>query len=219
MLNFFKKIKENKLYKTVFGKLNENLKKQTVHQKVKNDIVNLPDISEKLKDDKDFAIKLVKENPYMLNKFSEKLRNDKEFIKEACKENSLVFEYAGEKLKEKYPTIDKLFEISTKKVQEIIQNLRDYSILFKEVPKEYRFNKEIALEAVKINYNNTLYIPKALYKDDKDFAMELVRENPYIVLNLSERLQNDKDIIMETIKRNIFIYSNIQMNFKMMEKL
>lgn len=100
MLKFFKKIEENKLYKATFGKINGNTEKQLIYEKVKEDIENLRDASEKLKNNKEFILDILKDKKaylqsggeesdgepvdekhvIVLNKVSDRLKNDKEVI-------------------------------------------------------------------------------------------------------------------------------------------
>ena len=68
----------------------------------------LQEASDRLKNDKDFVLKLVKRNGCELYGASNKLRNDKEIVLEACKQDKNAFNYAGDKIKEQYSTVESL---------------------------------------------------------------------------------------------------------------
>ena len=69
-----------------------------------------------------------------------------------------------------------------------------------------RDNKEIILEAVKINGWALKYASPRL-KDNKEVVMEAIKNDEFAVMFASDRLKNDRDIANECLSRDGMTYS------------
>ena len=82
-----------------FSDKNLNLK---VIKKINNTYTNnwfFPLIDDKLKNDREFVLEVIKGNADMFRYISDDLKNDREFVLEAVKINPLVFKYLSNDLK------------------------------------------------------------------------------------------------------------------------
>jgi len=131
----------------------------------------------KIRSDKQTALKFIAAKGDEYQYISPSLQLDKEIILQAVKSSLLPYKNLNK------ITLDKKY------VKAFMHSAGRF-FDFESFPQEYKNDKSIAFEAVKLNTSNFLYINNK-YRDDKDFAV-VVGKDFYSLL--SERLKNDPDI-------------------------
>lgn len=84
---------------------------------------------------------------------------------------------------------------------------------FKKFDKKYLNDKEIAIEAVKNDGDSLEYVEETL-KNDKNVVIEAVKNKGNSLKFAGETLKNDKDVIIEAICQNINAFEFVDMKFK-----
>ena len=84
-----------------FDRISDRIKnnKEMVLEIIKHDGLFYCFVSEKLRNDRDFLLKMIRINPNIVEYLSDKLKDDKELIIEAVKINSQALKYASKRLK------------------------------------------------------------------------------------------------------------------------
>lgn len=124
---------------------------------------------------------------------SRKLRNSPEFIKEAMKVCPEIYHAAFNAVKEDKSVFLAYCDAFNK---------QPYRHRFGEIPDSLKFDKDVAIAAVKINGDNLFNLRH--FHDDKDVVMAAVEHDSYwsSLKYASERLQDDKEVVMHFIKNS-----------------
>lgn len=136
-------------------------------------------ISEKLKDDRDFFLKIA-ELSGLIEQASERIRGDKEVVLAAVKSNPNALRFASDAMKDDK---DVVLEVATRG-------------LIGSASEKLRGNRELALLAVRQNAYAFESLSKEL-RGDKEIAMLAVEQNGYMMGNVSEELRGDKEVAMK----------------------
>lgn len=109
--------------------------------------------SERLRNDKEFALKAVKRNGRSLHCFSDALRDDEDVVLEAVKQRGLSLEYASERLQD-----------NEKIVMEAVK--QDGTLEYASIRLRYR--KDVLMEAIKrhISWETFIRMPAEMLLDD-----------------------------------------------------
>lgn len=83
----------------------------------------------------------------------------------------------------------------------IIKHKDGYCI--KDVNKNYRKNKRIALESVR-QHGYVLKCVHKLLRGDKEVVLEAVKQNGMALRFASESLKADKEVVMEAVKQDVW---------------
>lgn len=78
---------------------------------------------------------------------------------------------------------------------EVVKLIQNKKINFKDLPKRFKKNKELALEAIKVNVSNIQYVSDEL-RNDKSLAMIVLKQNGLMIDLFSQQLQNDYELII-----------------------
>ncbi len=154
-------------------------------------------IHPKLRSNKDFWIKMCKEDTNVFRYVSDELKNDSDFIIESINENSHqegLEQYIGDKLKN-----DKEF---------IIKMLQKNENLFTRINEKFRDDKDVVLSLFDRGYTDNNESDTDKYKTISIVVAEPLL--PYV----SERLRNDKDVIIAAINDNWWEFEFVPEEYK-----
>ena len=149
--------------------------KPFIMYKVFQDVSYLRIASERIKNDKDFMLNIVKYAGEALEYAPEKLRNDREIVLAAVKQNAKALEYASSELK------------NDKEV--VLEVVKQMGCLIHLASEGLRNNKEIVLTAVKNNGYALRFASKEL-QNDKEVVLEAVKKWGPSLEYASEELQH-----------------------------
>lgn len=140
-------------------------------------------VGNKLRNDKDFVLSVLKNNYKGFDtnhNISDNLKNDREVMLEACR-------YCNEKQQ-------LIYYDDNDKITYILQsnNITD------KLGDNLKNDKDFILEVVNQNFNKSLDLEKLIenFKDDKKIMSAYLEKNPRSFHLASERLKNDKDIAL-----------------------
>jgi hypothetical protein len=135
--------------------------------------------------------------------FNNKLKNDKNYLLNRIKLDPYVFKFANQILKGDKEVVLAYLDSCEKNHQ--------YSLSFRNVTYTLRNDKEVALKAVQLDYNNFKYLNMRL-KDDKEVVFKAIRNNARALKYASYRLRNDKEtVLLCTMKKyDWFNQSNLK---------
>nr|WP_317280577.1 DUF4116 domain-containing protein [uncultured Fusobacterium sp.] len=141
--------------------------------------------SEKLKNDKEFALFMIEKSPRVANyNISDELYKDKEILKTL-----------GPKI-----NCDRLTEEQLKDKEIALLLVKETEIMLDKLPIETRYDREVVLEAVKTHGNNLQYaLP---FESDREIVLEAVKNNGMAIEFASKRFTKDKEIMLEAVKEN-----------------
>jgi hypothetical protein len=169
-------------------------------------------ISDRLKNNYDFILKVIKKNSDILEYVSKEFKNNIEIVLETVNTNGYMLKYASKQLQ------------NNKKV--VLEAIKNYGLALKYAGKELKNDKDIVLHAVNRNglalqyVNNELKNDKDIvscavnnngvslcyageeFKDDKDIVLCAVNNEGGALQYASERLQNDKEIVLHAVTNN-----------------
>lgn len=177
---------------------------------------------ENIKADKEFmteALKSTKDSLVVFSAASESLRNNKEFVLFAMSvdntnsHSDMIYEKLSPELKndkdvvlgalKSHTSLDKIPKTFKDKETVLFAFQNDTSVRSVEtIPNELMSDKEIALTALK-NQQGVRGILSELpknYRNDKDFVLEAIKDQPYNYLDASDELKNNPDVASEAIK-------------------
>ena len=184
--------------KVSLKKVDEKLKddKDVVLAVIKSDVGNAGEIryaSDRLKDDEEVVLEAVKRYGDDLKYASDRLRDDEKVVLEAvnCDVSGDVFKYASDRLKSDRDFIKKAVKLS--------------SCALKYANKELKEDKDYGLEILKIEGYCFEYLNNKL-RNDKDVAKVAIdnckRGVRLIVMNLGAKLKEDKEIALIAVKKD-----------------
>ncbi|MBQ8749816.1 MAG: DUF4116 domain-containing protein [Clostridia bacterium] len=120
------------------------------------------------------------------NMLSERIKNDKNFTLKAIKENPNYYSYINESLKNDLDVASLL----------VLQ----YPDKFNALPASFKEDRNFVFKLASQNLKILSYNPNLL--KDKDFMLELIKENPKAIEYLNILLRHNKDFMQKVIKIN-----------------
>ena len=144
-------------------------------------------MSDKLKKDKNFALKAVQINAFSLSYFDNSIKDNDEIVFEAVKSNRLAFEYASDRLRNNR-------ELALLAVKDDGQ---PYSWIGKSLAND----EEIALTAIE-NYGASMDAAGDSIRDNKEIMLKAIKKDGYNIRYASKRLRDDKDIVITAVKND-----------------
>ena len=152
-------------------------------------------VSESLKSDKEFILKLLKLEYICFAYIDYNLRNDKEFMMEAISINPETYEFASYELKN-----DKEFAL---------QAIRKNPLSFPYASDKLKNDKDFTLQAINISFFVIEYI-KTKFRDDKDIVLEFLKQDKYgdSLRFASNKLTNDKEFMLQVASLNVRALKN-----------
>ena len=154
---------------------------------VRNNHLALEYASEKLRNNKEFALEAICRDLREWQYVSSKLKNDKEFVLSAVQQNWKVFEYASADFQN-----DK--EITLAAVSQNWRALRHTSA-------ELQNDKEFVLSAVRQD-GQALQYASAELQNDNEVISSAVKQDGQALQYASAELQNDKEVISSAVKQD-----------------
>lgn len=85
-----------------------------------------------------------------------------------------------------------------------LEALKTRIVVFQELPKQLKSNKEFMLKVIELRFFEFLYLPAMepeIFKD-KDIVLKIVQKNPEIFRLASKQLQEDEDVIFACLKKD-----------------
>ena len=181
---------------------------------------------DRIKDNKEIVMEIVKHSSENLQFASERLRNDKEVILQALENDRFgsCFQYVGDYIK-----FDKEFILEViKKIPDIFRYVdrslksdRDFMLkVIEEDPYLYEYDlsglrndKEIALKMVS---KDGLLLKDVNVElcDDEEVVFEAVKNSGYALKYASERIRDSKNFVMEAIRWNANAFGHASKRLK-----
>lgn len=193
------------LNKSNFDKFNDNEEQMLYIIYKSDDSSQCIYLNNKLKKDKNFAIKAVILDAFTLQYFDKLIRDDEDVVFMAVESNRLAFKYASERLRNNKKLALLALKNDGQPYSWIGKSLANDEELAKlaiisggasmsAAGNRIRDNKEIMLEAIKKIGWNIKYASERL-KDDKDLVLTSLEKDDWNLEYASERLQRDFDVI------------------------
>lgn len=146
-------------------------------------------VSDRLKNDKNFVLKVMQINGLLLKDLTDKFKDDEEIVFTAVKDNRLAFEYASERLRNNR-------ELALLAVKKDGQPLS-------WIGKELSNDKEIVLTAID-NWGASLGAVGKELCDDKEVIMKAVERVGWNLSYASNRLKDDIEVVKMAIKNDYY---------------
>ena len=159
---------------------------------VSNDGYALEYASEALKADREVVMAAIENIGYALQYASEELRSDSQFILAAVEKNGYALKYASDVLKADPEVV----------LAAVTQNGK---ALF-DADEALRADRGIVMAAIKecgIAFFYADFFVSQKIKADRDFILEVVKKDGYILSHASEALRADKTVVLEAMKQSI----------------
>ena len=169
--------------------------------------------SERLKQDKEFIIKVVKVKPGAFCWASESIRNDIEVLKAVVNTyEDFLPQCPGSKLKEDFESIIDLEEGGIRISRYIDKELLNTrSFLDKVLPldgsllsvanQEFQGDKELAFKAVS-SYGRALFDLSEELQNDPEFVLAAVKSDGIVLKDLKDKFKNDPRIVLAAVEQN-----------------
>lgn len=156
-------------------------------------------ISPELKSNRYFILTLVLEDISFFSYCDKSLKVDKEFILEVIKRGKKSASYNI------YTYISK----TLRKDKDIIfEGIKHKLFHTYNIPLEFRDNKEIMIELIKIDSSILEYASDRL-KDNEKIVKLAIENNPFAILYASDRLQRNKKLLLKAVKINGEVLSEL----------
>ena len=200
----------------------------------KNLRYNIINVSFKLKNNYNFIMEVIKQNGHNILYTSSDLKNNKEIILEALNTDYIYYNHASNELKNDIDIIlkalskannDRYYNNFINSISPIIYNNKDYvlkilkhkyPLCFNKLSINFRNDREIMLEAVKVNGENLKFVSNNLIKDSQ-IILEAIKNNYNAFNYLSDVFKYNKNNFFILLKHNCLIIncvSNIFINYK-----
>ena len=152
------------------------------------------DADPSLKEDRDFALEILKQNGSELFAFGLDLKKDKEVVLTALNsKSSLAFTFF---------VIDEELQ---KDRDIVLVGVKRWGYILSKLDPKFKKDREVVLEAVKQD-GKALEFADPILQKDKEIVLEAVKQNSEALLFAHPSLKNDKDIVEETIRKDLFTY-------------
>lgn len=208
------KLETNGVKKLFYEKISDRIKKdrKKTLEIIKKDEYFYYFIDNSLKQDKDFVIELIKINPNILKLVDDSLKDDKEFMLDVVKMNSYALKYASDRLRDDEEVIEaaiteddceglkyvnKRFGYRKSFVMDVV---RKSKCALKFVSDGFKDDKDVALEAIKHDSKNILYLNNLF--DDKDFLNSII-EYFYPFRDSDGKIITVEDVLKQKISKEL----------------
>ncbi|EFC42104.1 predicted protein [Naegleria gruberi] len=171
----------------------------------------LRNASLELRDNREIVIEAVQQNPNALVYASSELRNDKEIVKMAVMENGSCLTFASNELKDDKEIAELAFKSSEIAVRYFSERLRNdieflsgfgkRGYLLKILPDHFMNDREIVLEAIKLDPQIILTLPNEL-KRDREFILQAVTRCGMALRGVSSEFQKDRELVLAAVTQN-----------------
>lgn len=175
------------------------LTREEILNGIKNNTINMENLSKELRDDKAIALEAVKNDINAIKYISSRLQSDKEIVISTVKARVVFLKESARKQKENYIHLTEA---------QVLNGIKEDVIDFKDLPEKFRDNKKILLEAINEQSWAFEYASQRL-KKDKEVVIRIL-ENGEDIKSFefaSDELQNDKDLL-ELLEKKSFIVTN-----------
>lgn len=193
----------DKKVRELFDRRLAESKSQTLVGKTREEVLNqiekmkkyyVPDIPEEFAAEKEFMLKAVEINGESILQASDELKRDGDLILAAAKEISPIFLEIPKEL-----LGDRNFVLRL-----LCRNGLFFGIAVK-CKKEYAFDKDMILTAVKQNFEAARYVKPRFFDEDnpmcdKNFVMELVGENGRALSFVYPPFRDDEEVVLAAAK-------------------
>jgi hypothetical protein len=98
-------------------------------------------------------------------------------------------------------TLTPLIEQFAREKQAALQNLQEKKVLFRNLPYNLKMDRDIALEAVKLNGLSFADLPREL-SSDPEIIQEALNENGLVLQYLDYDQVTNKEIVLQAVKQN-----------------
>lgn len=160
--------------------------------------------SDRLKDNKEFFLDIVKIDGMAIQYASDRLKDDKDVVLVAIDENGRAIQFASERLRNDKDIAFKVFSYQTYNAEYLSEEIKDDKdfileaiklcggSIYKYISERLQNDKDIALAAVCQNCDVFEYIPD-IYKDDLEFIMKAMVNSFFggVLPYVSERWWNN----------------------------
>jgi len=202
----YNKIKLDK----VLSELINNKTKKDIREDL-SDLKILYFLDDKLKNDREFMIFMIRRNAWAIKFAGDKLKNNMIFLAESFLTNGLSVYFMDKKMINNKKVIMKLLHTLATKV--------DYYYMYhlfglNYLNEELKDDKDIILEAMKYKDICSIRFASERLKDDKDVVLEAVKKSGWALEFASERLRDDKDIVLQAIKETRWAFEYADENLK-----
>lgn len=181
---------KNRTIRVQLNDLSENLRddKEVVLALIQNDGRNFKDASDRLKKDKEVVLAALERYPLSFEYADKTMKNDKEIVQAALKEDWRLLKYASQELKNDKEIVEEAIGYNGKAIAYASQELKK--------------DQQLVLKAITSNPIALEYASGDL-KGNKDFMMMAVNSNGRTLHYASEKLKNDKEFMLELAKKDL----------------
>ena len=191
----FKKNENKKSYSEMTP--NEKyIRKAQVLRYVSHNGMNLKNVDDELKNDKDVVLKAVKQNGLALDYASLELQNNTVLLYFAARDNKNILK---DKDQAQRIIINEMIENYSNK-DYVLDKVNNYGMLLDFASSDLRDNKEVVLKAVeKVGVALKYASPKL--KADKDVAMKVIEQYPLAIKFASSDLRDNKEVVLKAVEK------------------
>ncbi len=185
-----------------------NFRKDKVLEAIEKDTTNIIPASNKLKNDKEIALKIIDKNPLHFKYLGEKIREDVDLCLYAIDKSNLTCPFVGEKIK-KIPFVQEIIDTG-KSLRLVIKEkiLLDASIA-KFFPTFLLKDKDFMRELLTHNGEVLKYtLPST--REDKEMVMIAIKDSPLALRHASKKIQSDLTLVFESLKKDIGVLDFIK---------
>jgi serine/threonine protein kinase len=213
---------------------------------VKNNGKALEFVSKELQNDKGIVIEALKQNRWAIEFVSTELKNDQEVMLEGIKQNGRIMKHASDPLKDNKEFIKKAIHLDIWSFEYASKNIKNDKEIVMEViqinPSMIRFisddlkkDKDVVKLTLKRNEKMISFVHDL--RDHEDYMLELVEENPRILLHtkfrsnfdfvlkaiqlneltfnyISSKLQKDRSLILKSIENNGYLLAYLPSEYQ-----
>ena len=155
--------------------------RQKIISDLKNDILDIDEMSLEMRDDEEFVRAAIENDPYNINYASDRLKDSKEFILNFINmPHNYTLQWASDRLRD-----DK---------EVVLEAVKQGGWALEYTSDELKNDKEVVLEAVKQN-GRALYYASDDLQDDKEVVLEAVKQDGWALQLASDSLKDDKNVL------------------------
>jgi serine/threonine protein kinase len=220
--------------------------REIIMEAVKNNGKALEFASKELRNDKVIATEALKQNRWAIEFISNELKNDQEVMLEGIKQNGRIMKHASDQLKDNKEFIKKAihldiwcFEYASKNIKndkEIVMEVIEINpSMIRFISDDLKKDREIVKLTLKRNEKMINFVHDL--RDDEEYMLELVQENPRILLHtkfrsnfdfilkaiqlnelsfnyISTKLQKDRSLILKSIENNGYLLAYLPAEYQ-----
>lgn len=153
--------------------------------KINNLEINFKDLPKEIQEKREVALAAVRKNPFNYEFLSEEFKNSKSFTLECIGAQWDMVSY-----------LNPVFR-SDKEV--MLLSIKDDPTTFMFASDDLKNDREIALFAAKCGAD---LVTLKKYNDDREIALECLKQKSSNILNLSQRLRNELDVVLIAVEKD-----------------